>query len=160
MPVDRSQAEVGLQIEFSGFPIDACEGGVTCCGQDQESKKAMLTFVDQPKLIAPALLSLGLHSATPSLRPFLVAPHSTSLVSCTAKTIVESDCEAAVCKTATFKNPNQNGNIAIMYKFCGQDSKTLTLGPGESTTKICKIEIATAHLTGADAGGTVEWTIQ
>ena len=120
----------------------------------------MLTILIQPKLIAHALLSMSLCSVTPSLRPFLVAPHGTSLVPCTAKTIIESDCETAVCKTVTFKNPNQNGNVAIMNKLCGQDSKTLTLGPGESTTKICKIEIATAHLTGADAGGIVEWTIQ
>lgn len=116
-------------------------------------------MLTQIKLIAPALLSLGLYSVTPDLHPLLVAPHSTPLVVFVAKTIIESDCETAVCKTVTFKNPNQSGNIAIMYKFCGQDSKTLTLGPGESTTKICKIEIATAHLTGADAGA-VEWTIQ
>jgi len=108
-------------------------------------------------LLVAVLLGLGWSGS--EVLSSLSVPHSTPLQECAHKTIIESDCESAVCKTVTFTNPNTIGDITITYYFCGQDVKVLMLGPGESSTKICKFKEAKAHLTGA-ANGKVEWTIQ
>lgn len=119
--------------------------------------EAMSTNLVPSQTMVAVLLGLG--GWCPEVQPSLPVPHSTPLQSCTAKTIIESECESAICKTVTFTNPNAAGDIEISYSFCGQDTKILKLGPGESSTKICKFSIARAHLTGA-ANGNVEWTIQ